>query len=92
MTQRGPGPVARTRAELEYRGLADGGMIYDPVTRRIHHLNRTAALIWQLCQQGYTADAALQRLCDDFDVDPDRARRDLNAMLTEFGAARLLQE
>ena len=85
------GPMAIVRGELEYRELADGGMIYDPQTQRIHHLNSTAARIWQACQAGRSRAEAVGQLCAEFEVAQEDASRDLERVLAEFAAAHLFQ-
>ncbi len=40
----------RARADVLYRKLVDGGLVYDSISTRIHHLNDTAAFVWEACQ------------------------------------------
>lgn len=42
-------PKARPRDELLVENLADELLVYDNATHRAHCLNRSAALVWSLC-------------------------------------------
>ena len=77
---------------MQYRGLADGGMLYDPDTEQIHHLNATAALIWEECAAGRAAAAIAQALCRRFAVESARAAADVERVLAEFEKQGLLAE
>jgi PqqD family protein of HPr-rel-A system len=75
---------------LAYRKLADGGMIYDREKRQVHHLNCTAAHVWEHCQKGGRVDEIAQELCLRYDVDFQIARADVEEVLAELAAARLI--
>ena len=75
---------------LAYRKLADGGMIYDREKKLVHHLNCTAAHDWEHCQQGDRGDEIAQDLCLRYDVGLQTARADVEMILAEFAAARLI--
>ena len=79
----------RTRDDLYYRKLVDGGMVYDAVTGRVHHFNATAAKIWESCQLGQSREQIVSCLARDFSLDLDSAEADVEAMLTEFASSDL---
>lgn len=85
-------PALGPRAAVEYRPLADGGMVYDPDTQQIHHLNATAALIWEECGRNRSAAEIAETLCLRFAVEPTRAAADVEQVLDEFGRQGLLAE
>jgi PqqD family protein of HPr-rel-A system len=43
------------RADIEIEPVADGYVVYDPRRDRVHHLNRTAAFVLELCDGERTA-------------------------------------
>ena len=82
--------VWQARDDLFYRKLVDGGMLYDGRYRRVHHLNATAAFVWEACQRGQETSEMVRDLCRSFDVDDERARTDVEAILERFVRAELL--
>ena len=64
-------------------------MLYDPATEQIHHLNATAALIWEECA-AKDAEAIAEILCRRFEVDRERVVADVEQVLEEFGRQGLL--
>ena len=83
--------VWRVRQGLLYRALVDGGMIYDGDRVQVHHLNASAALIWELCQTGASEAALAAALCSQYEVDRAQAQDDLRKILQVFADANLLQ-
>ena len=83
--------VWQARDDLVYRKLVDGGMLYDGRSRKVHHLNATAARVWEACQQRKKIGEIARELCRSFEVDSERAGRDVEAILEEFASAGLLQ-
>ena len=82
---------AQVRPDLLYRALVDGGMIYDGAEGQVHHLNTTAAQVWELCQAGATSAALVEALCSRYEVASEEAQADVRRILQVFAAARLLQ-
>lgn len=39
----------RTAEDLEFDEVEDGLIVYQQATERVHHLNRTAAIVFELC-------------------------------------------
>ena len=91
MEETGGDALWRARGELAYRKLVDGGMIYDRKHRQVHHLNRTAACVWESCRRGCSTDEIVGELCRLFSVEADEARRDVEEILEQFVEADLIQ-
>ncbi len=79
------------RQGLAYRKLVDGGMIYDADQQQVHHLNGTAAHVWEACQQGRSCGEIARELQRLYEVELDSARADVKEILAEFAAARLVE-
>ena len=56
-------PRAR-RSKLVVRELIDETLVYDVEGHRAHCLNRTAALVWELCDGGNTVPRIAERVGD----------------------------
>ena len=82
--------VWQVRSGLLYRSLVDGGMIYDGESGQVHHLNGTAAQVWELCQTGATSAALAEALCRRYAVEEPQARADVERILRYLADARLL--
>jgi len=85
-------PVWRARDNVLYRGLVDGGLVYDSRTRRVHHLNASAAVVWEACEAGGPPGDLVRALCDHFQVDEATARADVEAVLATLASEGLVSE
>jgi hypothetical protein len=47
----------RTAEDLEFNEVADGLIVFQEATERVHHLNRTAAIVFELCDGNHDAAA-----------------------------------
>ena len=79
-----------TRTDLLYRPLVDGGLLYDARSGQIHHLNETAALIWEACAEGTEAPQIALGLCARYEVGPDVAGEQVQRTLDELTRAGLV--
>ena len=81
----------RVRSDLEYRELADGGVIYDTASERIHTLNLTAAFIWNCCDGSHDLRAITLELSQQANLSPEQALQDVQTALQYFEHERLLR-
>jgi hypothetical protein len=82
----------RLKERLSYRKLADGGILYDGKSRQVHHLNATAAFVWEECQKGKVFSAIVESMCSMFEVKTKLARDDLKTILRDFAEADLFED
>jgi Coenzyme PQQ synthesis protein D (PqqD) len=57
----------------------------------IHQLNATASFIWERCDGQSTLTDIVQQLAHAFEVDPQVASCDVNAMIRQLEALNLLE-
>ena len=81
--------VWQIRADLRYRKLVDGGMLYDGEKGQVHHFNATAAQVWEACQGGEKTSEIVEDLCRAFAVDRERVQADVLKVLRKFVRAGL---
>ncbi len=62
--------------------LNDRGFTFDPASGETFQLNTTGLRIVRMLQQGLDSDAVLGRMIEDFEVDENTARRDLDDFLS----------
>ena len=56
-------------------------------------LNETAAWLWQQAQAmgEFTIEALADKLCNEYEVTPDEARRDVAALIDEWKAVNVVE-
>ncbi len=56
-------------------------------------LNETAAWLWQQAQDmgEFTIEALADKLCNEYEVTPDEARRDVAAIIDEWKAVNVVE-
>ena len=81
--ERRPGYVAANLGEeLAVLDMASGSYL---------GFNATAAHVWRLLEKPRTLDALCKAMTHEFDIDADRCRPALNALLDELMTAGLIQ-
>jgi hypothetical protein len=54
---------------LDITELDDGLVVFEPTTRRVHHLNSTAAVVFELCTGSNDSSAMADVLATAFELD-----------------------
>lgn len=82
-----PAPAPVEAAEL------DGELVlYNPVDHRIHHLDRTGSLVWQLLDGEATVGELIDDLADAFQVPVEVMELDVQDLLTDLHGEGLLAD
>jgi hypothetical protein len=83
----------RVRDDVVFRALAREWVVYDPVTRNLHVLNVTAAMVWSLCDGEHAVDHMVQEVRDAIEGAPpeDTVRRDVLGALETLASRGLLR-
>ncbi len=61
---------SRKRQDLIARQIDEDLVLMDSAARSVHVLNRTARLVWDLCDGGHSAEEIARQLQDRFAVPP----------------------
>jgi hypothetical protein len=82
----------RVREDLVFRELDEDWVVFDPVTRRLHALNRTAAVVWEHCGGDLTVAEIAQAVRGAFadPPAPEAVLDDVAAILERFRTEGLL--
>jgi hypothetical protein len=82
----------RARASAVFTELDDGtAVVLDLDTKLYYTLNSTGAHVWkQLALEPMHADTLADALCSEFQVEPQQARVDVETLLGELAAHRLV--
>jgi hypothetical protein len=83
--------VLRLRPDaLEWRAVEGEVLALDGATSKYVAFNRTASVVWSALAEGATRAELAAALVAAFDVDEARAAADVEALLRQLGAHRLL--
>ncbi len=81
---------------LQLRKIGSKYMIVNADTREVnmtdvYTLNETSARIWQFVDhRDFTLDEVVEWLCDEYEVSPELARQDLEALFADWKAFGML--
>ena len=80
----------RFSPDIAWRRIGDESVVLDLKSSDYYSLNETAALLWETLGEGLTPEKAVERLCEEFDAEPDAVRKDVEAALAELLSERLI--
>jgi coenzyme PQQ synthesis protein D (PqqD) len=81
----------KTREDLDVVELGDEAVVYDGRSGRLHHLNATAWLVFQLYDGSATIKQTAEDLAGAFDLPAGEVERRVRAVHREFREAELLE-
>ena len=82
---------ASIRKNISWQRIGDEVLIMDTIyQRKAHGLNSTAAFIWEQLDQTNSADEITLRLCDKYNVSPERAKNDIIQCLNHWQQLELI--
>ncbi|GHF39752.1 hypothetical protein GCM10010218_21340 [Streptomyces mashuensis] len=81
----------RLRADVSTADTDYGTVLLDGADGRYWQLNASASLTLRTLLDGGTVDEAVRRLTGTYAVGPDRAREDVERLLTRLRDARLVR-
>jgi Coenzyme PQQ synthesis protein D (PqqD) len=81
----------KTRAELTVVELDGEAIVYDDETRRIHHLNPTATIVFNLCDGQSTIAELSGEIADAFNLEQSEVERQVRTLLRLFRKERFLE-
>ena len=87
---RGEGREIAPKANVLARAVEDGVVLVDLETNRIYELNRTAGRTWTLLAEGLSLDEIETRVAEEFSVDRQTVRAEMEALVEELLDQQLL--
>jgi PqqD family protein of HPr-rel-A system len=72
--------------------MGDGSILFDDDTSLVHHLNPSAALIWQLCDGTGTVAELARDISQEYGVPPTSLKEQIAAVIAEFDALELVED
>jgi hypothetical protein len=83
--------VTRRKGGLLIREVDGEILVLDPERDQVHQLNASASLIWRHYDNGAEIEEIVKKLVMAFDLDEDRAGRDVLAALEDFRRLELIR-
>jgi hypothetical protein len=80
----------RARPDLTARAVDGETVLLDREGGMVHQFNRTATFVWSRLDGRTSPPELAAALADAFEVEPETAGRDVDALLAQFGALGLL--
>jgi hypothetical protein len=81
----------RARPDLTARAVDGESVLLDRASGRVHQFNRTASFIWSRLDGRTSPRDVAAAVAEAFDVEPETAGRDVDALLEQFRALELLE-
>jgi hypothetical protein len=82
--------IPQRRPDLMTHLIEGEVVILDREGGKVHQLNPTAGCVWNSCDGTSTVGSIAERLAATFDVAPEKALRDVEALLQELQGLGLL--
>ena len=81
------------KSTLAWKKIGPYFMIVDEIDKKqIHRLNDSAAFIWEFCNGDNTHEDMAKRLTCEYDIEPEKALRDVNKLIISFIFKGLIDE
>jgi len=81
----------KTRPDLTVVELDGEAIVYDDESRKIHHLNPTATIVFNLCDGSATISELSGEIAGAFKLVPDDVERQVRGLLRQFRKERFLE-
>ncbi|MFC1679173.1 PqqD family protein [Elusimicrobiota bacterium] len=83
------GPLQRSR-DVAWHEIQGEAVVLSPEDWSVNVLNETASRIWELFESPRSVDDVVAALTEEYDVDDDTARKEVEAFAEELGKRGLL--
>lgn len=80
------------RSDVQQKHMRDEDLLYDPVNRKFHFLNESAAFIFTRCAGSQTSAEIAVALAAEYGLEATRAEHDVNSALETFRDLGLLED
>ncbi len=81
----------RRDAALPFQEFEGQVVIVVPSRREMHQLDEAGTFLWNCLREARDVPELVEALCGEFEVDRDRAEKDVRAFVAEFGEKGLVQ-
>lgn len=82
----------RKRADVLELDMGDGFILYNHDSSLVHHLNPTAAIVWQLCEGEASVRQLSEEIALEYGVTVDNVEMQVVTLVAELDALGLLED
>jgi hypothetical protein len=82
----------RRRTDVLELDMGDGFILYNHDSSLVHHLNPTAALVWQLCDGNATVARLAEEIALEYGLTVENVLMQLVTLVAELDALGLLED
>jgi PqqD family protein of HPr-rel-A system len=79
-------------AEVLELDMGDGLILYNHDSSLVHHLNPSAALVWQLCDGEASVGQLATEIAEEYDLKSAEVLGQISAVIAEFDALDLVED
>lgn len=79
-------------AEVLELDMGDGLILYNHDSSLVHHLNPSAALVWQLCDGMATVGDLAREITEEYGLERDEVEAQVASVIAEFDALDLVED
>ena len=72
------------KMENPWQQMGEDVIVLSPAERKAHELNGVGAFLWGCLEQPVSVEELIERVCQEYDVDPGVAATDLNHFLQKL--------
>lgn len=82
----------KPRPDLAVENTDDELIVLDKKAGKVHQLNSSATFVWKCLDDGLVIDEIVLKLSETFDVEPEAAMSDVDAVLSQLKSLGLVVE
>jgi PqqD family protein of HPr-rel-A system len=79
-------------AEVLELDMGDGLILFNHDSSLVHHLNPSAALVWQLCNGGASVGQLAEEIAEEYGLRTDQVLEQVASVIAEFEALDLVED
>lgn len=84
--------VPRKAADVLELDMGDGFILYNHDSSLVHHLNPSAAIVWQVCDGAASIVQLAAEIADEYSVVVDNVVTELRGLIAELDALGLVED
>jgi PqqD family protein of HPr-rel-A system len=79
-------------AEVLELDMGDGLILYNHDSSLVHHLNPSAALVWQLCDGQASVEDLAREIAEEYELEGKEVEAQVASVIAEFDALDLVED
>jgi PqqD family protein of HPr-rel-A system len=82
----------RKAADVLELDMGDGIILYNHDSNLVHHLNPSAAILWQLCDGDGSVEQLALEVAEEYGLDHPQVEREIVELIAELDALGLVED